>query len=79
MDREDTRNEATTIDGRPAWIIEAHLGFRLPDIETIGETMTVLVVEVGEGEAGLLYTSNPDTSPQFAAPLRQAQAGLRVA
>ncbi len=78
VQREDSRNEATTVDGRPAWIIVAHLSFRLPDISTTGETMTVLVVDVGDGEAGLCYTSNPDTSPQFVAPLLAAQAGLRV-
>ena len=78
VEREDLRNEGTTVDGRPAWIIEAHLGFRLPDISTTGETMTVVVVDVGDGEAGLFYASNPDTSPQFAAPLERAEAGLRV-
>ncbi len=76
--RDDSRNEASTVDGRPAWVIEAHLTFSLPDIATTGETMTVVVVDTGDGEAGLFYGSLPDTSPQFAAPIRQAQAGLRV-
>jgi hypothetical protein len=76
--RVDRRNQATTVDGRPAWLIEAHLTFSLPDIRTTGETMTVVVVDTGQGEAGLFYGSLPDTSPQFAAAIRGAQAGLRV-
>jgi hypothetical protein len=78
VERKDLRNEATTVDGHPAWIIVAHLGFDLPDVETNGETMTVVVVDTAEGEAGLFYTSNPDTSPQLAEPLSRAQADLRV-
>ena len=76
--RTDSRNEATTVDGRPAWMIEAQLRFSLPDVRTTGESMTVVVVDTTPGEAGLFYASNPDTSPQFAAPLRQALLGLRV-
>lgn len=76
--RVDRRNQATTVDGRPAWLIEAHLTFSLPDIRTTGETMTVVVVDTGQGEAGLFYGSLPDSSPQFAAAIRGAQAGLRV-
>lgn len=76
--RKDRRNEATTVDGRPAWVIEAQLGFALPDIETTGELMVIVVVETVTGEAGLFYASVPDTSPQFLEPARDAQASLRV-
>jgi hypothetical protein len=77
--REDRRNEATTVDGRTAWVIESHLTFSLPDIKTTGETMIIVVVDTVPGEAGLFYASIPDTSPQFMAPARRAQASLRVA
>lgn len=76
--RTDRRNEATTVDGRPAWVIEAQLGFALPDIKTTGELMVIVVVETVAGEAGLFYASIPDTSPQFVKPARDAQASLRV-
>jgi len=78
VERTDSRNEATTVDGRPAWLIEAHLTFSLPDIETTGETMIIVVVETVAGEAGLFYASIPDTSPQFMAPARAAQTTLEV-
>jgi hypothetical protein len=77
--REDRRNAATEVDGRTAWVIEAHLAFSLPNITTTGETMIIVVVDTVPGEAGLFYASIPDTSPQFMDPARGAQASLRVA
>ena len=78
VERTDQRNEPTTVDGRPAWLIEAHLTFSLPHIETTGETMIIVVVETVTGEAGLFYASIPDTSPEFMAATRAAQSTLAV-
>jgi hypothetical protein len=77
--RKDARNKAITVDGHPAWTIESHLSFQLPKIKTTGETMIIVVVDTGDGEAGLFYGSVPDTSPQFMEPARQALASLKVA
>ena len=77
--RKDRRNAATKVDGRAAWVIEAHLTFSLPDIKTTGETMIIVVVDTVQGEGGLFYASIPDTSPQFVEPARGAQASLQVA
>jgi hypothetical protein len=79
VNRQDRQNVAAEVDGREAWVIEAHLTFSLPDIKTTGETMIIVVVDTMPGEAGLFYASIPDTSPQFMAPARRAQASLRVA
>ena len=78
VERTDSRNEATTVDGRSAWLIEAHLTFSLPDVVTTGETMIIVVVETVTGEAGLFYASIPDTSPQFMAAAQAAQTTLTV-
>jgi hypothetical protein len=77
--RRDRRNAATKVDGRAAWMIEAHLTFSLPDIKTTGETMIIVVVDTVQGEGGLFYASIPDTSPQFLEPARGAQVSLQVA
>ena len=39
-----------------------------------------MVVDTGssDGEAGLFYSSIPDTSPQFTQPAQDALKGLRV-
>jgi len=77
--RTDTRREATTVDGHQAYLIESHLTFDIPGIKTRGETMIVVVVDVGQqGEAGLFYGTIPDTSPQLLPPIRDALAGLQV-
>lgn len=78
IERTDTRREAITVDGHPAYLIESHLAFDIPGIQTKGETMIVVVVDVGQGEAGLFYGTIPDTSPRFMAPVRGALAGLEV-
>lgn len=78
VQREDQRNTAITVDGHQAWLIESRLRFQVPNIKTSGETMIIVVVDTGEGEAGLFYASIPDTSPQFLAPAREALADLDV-
>lgn len=79
INRTDTRRSATTVDGRPAYVIESHLTFDIPGIQAKGETMIVVVVDVGEqGEAGLFYGTIPDNAPQFLPPIRQAMADLQV-
>jgi hypothetical protein len=77
--RTDTRREALTVDGHQAYLIESHLTFDIPGIQAKGETMIVVVVDVGtNGEAGLFYGTIPDNAPQFLAPIRAALADLRV-
>jgi hypothetical protein len=80
VERKDLRNEATTVDGHDAWIIEMHLSFDIPGIKTKGEAATIVVVDTGatDGEAGLFYSSIPDTSPQFSQPAADALKGLQV-
>ncbi|GAA3703973.1 hypothetical protein GCM10022204_21660 [Microlunatus aurantiacus] len=76
--RTDTRRAAITVDGHEAYVIESHLTFDIPGIKAKGETMIVVVVDVGTGEAGLFYGTIPDNAPQFLPPIRRAMADLRV-
>lgn len=77
--RTDVKRESITVDGHEAYLIESHLSFDIPGIRTKGETMIVVVVDVGQqGEAGLFYGTIPDTSPQFLAPIRAALADLQI-
>ena len=80
VDRKDLRNQATTIDGHPGWIIEMHLTFDIPGIQAKGETATIVVVDTGsaDGEAGLFYSSIPDNAPQFSEPAAVALKDLQV-
>ena len=79
INRTDVRREALTVDGHEAYLIESHLTFDIPGIKAKGETMIVVVVDVGtNGEAGLFYGTIPDNAPQFLPPIRAALAALRV-
>ncbi|GAB3624486.1 hypothetical protein GCM10027418_25710 [Mariniluteicoccus endophyticus] len=78
VDRNDTVNRAEKVQGRDAWLIESHLSFDVPGLNTKGELLVVLIVATGEGEASLYYASIPDTARQWEAPARQAMSDLRV-
>ena len=72
-------NEATTIDGHDAWLVESQLSFDIPGLIAKGELLIVAVVSAGEsGTAGLYYASIPDTQPELVQPARDALAALQV-
>lgn len=76
--RNDRVNQATTIDGHEAWIVESDLSFRIEGLETDGELLIVAVVDTGDSGTGLFYASIPNTVPELEAPAREALAGLAV-
>lgn len=79
INRTDTLRKALTVDGHQAYLIESHLTFDIPGIQAKGETMIVVVIDVGtNGEAGLFYGTIPDNAPQFMAPIRETLARLQV-
>ena len=55
-----------------------HLELLLPDVETTGETMIIVVVETVTGEPGAFLRLDPDASPQFMAAAQAAQSTLAV-
>jgi hypothetical protein len=70
-------DQATTIDGHDGWLVESHLTFDIPGLQTKGELLLVAIVATGD-TAGLYYASIPDTTPQLVAPARQSLAELKV-
>lgn len=70
-------NEAATIDGHEAWIIESQLGFDIPGLTAKGELLIVAIVSTGQA-SGLYYASIPDTQPQLIQPARDALKQLSV-
>lgn len=78
VDRKDVRNEAATIDGHPAWVVESNLSFTVPGLTTTGELLIIAIVSTGPDSSGIFYASIPDTTPELVEPARQAMAGLRV-
>lgn len=76
--RHDLKNQATTVDGHPAWLVESQLSYSIPGIKATSELMIVEVVATSAGEAGLFYASLPTTAPQLVPKARAAMAGLKV-
>ncbi|CAA9327622.1 MAG: hypothetical protein AVDCRST_MAG48-2974 [uncultured Friedmanniella sp.] len=70
-------NEAATIDGRDAWIVESQLSFDIPNLETKGELLLVAIVSAG-ATSGLYYASIPDSRPELVQPARDALEQLQV-
>lgn len=76
--RDDQVNQAMTVDGHAAWIIESQLRFDIPEIEAKSERLIVVIIDTGDGTAGLFYASIPENSPELLQPARDALAGLTV-
>lgn len=78
LDRTDVLNQATTIDGYDAWLVEMHLGFRIQGLRETGETAIIVIVSTSQESSSIFYASVPDSTPQLLVDARQAQADLRV-
>lgn len=76
--REDLVNEATTVDGHEAWLVESHLTFDIPKLRTKGELLIVVIVKTSETSSSLFYASIPDTTPELVQPARDAMSQLKV-
>ncbi|MDR1266528.1 MAG: DUF2510 domain-containing protein [Propionibacteriaceae bacterium] len=63
--RNDSRNEAYTLDGYDGWIIDTNLSFSIPNLPTTSESVTIIVVPTGEMSSSLFYSSLPDDSPEY--------------
>jgi hypothetical protein len=70
-------NKATTIDGHEAWLVESHLTFDIPNLETKGETLIVAIV-AASNSSGLYYASIPDTVPDLLPVARKTLEELTV-
>ncbi|MDR0959562.1 MAG: DUF2510 domain-containing protein [Propionibacteriaceae bacterium] len=76
--REDIRNEATTIDGYDAWIVETNLSFEIEHLPTTSERVTIIVVETSSTVSSLFYASIPGDASQYQADVDATIAALTV-
>lgn len=78
VERDDRVSEATTVDGYDAWLVESHLSFDIPGLETKGELAIVVIVDTGAESASLYYASIPDTVPHLVDDARTVMEQLTV-
>lgn len=76
--RNDTKSQAITIDGHDAWIMESDLSFSIPGLKAKNELLTVVIVDLKNGSAGLFAASVPGNFPQYNAAAEASMKGLRV-
>jgi hypothetical protein len=76
--RHDTVSQSMTVDGHDAWIMESDLSFSIPGLKATNELLTVVIVDLQNGSAGLFASSVPGNAPQYNEPAQQAMEGLRV-
>lgn len=76
--RHDTKSQAMKIDGHDAWIMESDLSFAIPELEATNELLTVVIIDLGNGTAGLFASSVPGNAPQYNEPARRAMQSLRL-
>ncbi|MGY1670226.1 DUF2510 domain-containing protein [Geodermatophilus sp. SYSU D00710] len=64
-EREVLRDEALTVDGRNAHLVEFQLTWDVEGYDSTGERAAVLVVDVGRPDPALLYVSIPNTHAEL--------------
>ena len=64
-ERRVLREEARTVDGHAAHLIEFHLSWEVPGYDATGERAAVLLVDVGRPAPALLYLSIPNTHAEL--------------
>ncbi len=74
----ETLNKATTIDGRPAWVVEAMVSLDDPALKVSRELFLLTVVETTDGRYAMFWASIPEVEPDFTSIARACQKGLKV-
>lgn len=78
VERDDKVSKAITVDGHDAWVVESHLSFDIPNLQTKGELAIVVIVNTGLESASLYYASIPDTVPDLVDDARWVLDNLTV-
>ncbi|MGH3488851.1 MAG: hypothetical protein ACRDP8_13185 [Actinopolymorphaceae bacterium] len=68
----------STVDGRPAYRLDMHFTYRIEGLRSRGETITIVLVDLGGGAGGIFLASIPDTHVDLRADVRKALATLTI-
>lgn len=72
------RNEAITVDGHDAWVVEADFKFDVSGVDAKSERVIIVIIATGEGTAGLFFASIPENAMEHEPAARTAMEGLTV-
>ncbi|WP_084678032.1 DUF2510 domain-containing protein [Actinopolymorpha alba] len=77
--RDTEASRSLTIDGRPAHLLRQHFAYRIPDLTSRGETVYLVVVDLGNGSSGAVFVASvPDTNPALKQDIEKAIQSLKV-
>ncbi|MGY1745340.1 DUF2510 domain-containing protein [Blastococcus sp. SYSU D00695] len=76
--QEIRRDEALTVDGAPAHLIEFQLSWDLDGYDATGERAALLLIDVGRAQPALLYLSIPNTHAELYGVIDQVIASVDV-
>ena len=77
-EREVLRDEARTVDGAPAHLLEFDLSWEVDGYEASGERAALLLVDVGRPAPALLYISIPNTHAELYGVIDRVIDGVDV-
>ncbi len=77
-EREVLRDEALTVDGRAAHLLEFQLTWDVEGYDSTGERAALLVVDVGRPDPALLYVSIPNTHAELYGVIDRVVADIDV-
>jgi hypothetical protein len=72
------RDEARTVDGHQAWLVEFDLAWDVPGYDSTGERAALLLVDVGRAAPALLYLSIPNTHAELYGVIDQVLEEVQV-
>jgi hypothetical protein len=78
VNRATQASRSLQVDGHSAYLLRQHFTYRIPQLRSQGETVYVVVVDLGADQAGLLVASIPDTNPELRRDAEKAINSLRV-
>ncbi|WP_094451733.1 DUF2510 domain-containing protein [Parenemella sanctibonifatiensis] len=76
--RSDQVNEARTVEGHEAWLVETELSFDIENLRTTNETAIILIVAIDAESAGIFFASIPNTAPELLQPARDSMDAIRI-
>jgi len=71
-------NEAATIDGQKAWFSINTVSFKIPDLPTTAEVVTVIVVQTSSTSASVFVASIPNDAQDLMKNISDAIKGIKV-
>jgi hypothetical protein len=76
--RQTRTSKPITVDGHRGHLLEQQFSYRIEGLDSRGESVFVVVVDLGDGNGGVFLASVPETNPDLVPDVRRAIDSLSV-